>query len=616
MKHIETILVFISLLVCCISCKKDPKNTDPLSSSIASRFVKENDVVSAEMFITCSSSTSIKKVTLLRSFSEDLSGAVEVEAVKEGDAFRATFPVLMDTIYYCQYVVHRYSYEFEKEMEIESDSIYSLSTHGVRLPSVTTKGVKFISQSQALGWGTVTDDCGEAVTQKGICWSLQASPRLNNSYDVDGAGMGDCYVQMKDLASKTHYYARAYAMNKYGISYANNEISFQTKGGDIVVKTLVPSDVTTSSAQLRGEVTLKDTYAVFPYFLIGVTPLTDITVAIWPAIIGNYTSNINTSFNQPFDVIVSDLDYETTYFVRAFVIDKLNNKNDTIFGDVKSFTTNVSSFEPVGELNGSFSVGPDQQVQFSPGNLQYQASTNQWRFARQQWEFVGKNNKNLSSTYHGWIDLFGWGTSSNNHGAVCYQPWSNSSSYSDYYAYGSADYNLNDQTGLADWGSNPIYWGDEVTEGWRTMTSSEWNYLFNTRTTASGIRYAKSQLNIVNGTTTTPINGIVVFPDEWIDNGLVSKPNDPESSFTSNVISVSDWKDKYESKGAVFLPAAGRRSGTYYYQDTNEGCYWSATKYDYRVSHPYFFEDGFGADYLSLGYFGYSVRLVRSTVKK
>lgn len=46
----------------------------------------------------------------------------------------------------------------------------------------------------------------------------------------------------------------------------------------------------------------------------------------------------------------------------------------------------------------------------SPGNLQYQASTGIWRFAEHQYDYIGSGNENISTSYSGWIDLFGWGT--------------------------------------------------------------------------------------------------------------------------------------------------------------------------------------------------------------
>ena len=107
-----------------------------------------------------------------------------------------------------------------------------------------------------------------------------------------------------------------------------------------------------------------------------------------------------------------------------------------------------------GLLNGTFSINEQVQVGFSKGNLQYQASTNTWRFAEEQTDYIGAANSSISSTNSGWIDLFGWGTSGINHGAVCYQPWSTNQNNANYYAYGNGTNNLFNQTGQADWGYN------------------------------------------------------------------------------------------------------------------------------------------------------------------
>ena len=111
---------------------------------------------------------------------------------------------------------------------------------------------------------------------------------------------------------------------------------------------------------------------------------------------------------------------------------------------------------PEGALGGLFSVSEGQQVRFSQGNLQYQASTSTWRFAENQTDCIGDGNANIGDAYDGWIDLFGWGTSGFNHGAVCYQPWSSSQDPHDYCAYGNPNDNLYSQTGQADWGYNAI----------------------------------------------------------------------------------------------------------------------------------------------------------------
>ena len=56
----------------------------------------------------------------------------------------------------------------------------------------------------------------------------------------------------------------------------------------------------------------------------------------------------------------------------------------------------------------AFSVSATKKVRFSQGNLQYQRSTNTWRFAEHQYDCIGDAIINKSPTYPGWIDLFYW----------------------------------------------------------------------------------------------------------------------------------------------------------------------------------------------------------------
>lgn len=194
-------------------------------------------------------------------------------------------------------------------------------------------------------------------------------------------------------------------------------------------------------------------------------------------------------------------------------------------------------------IEKAFSVSENKSVFFAKGNLQYQASTDTWRFAENQWDYVGNENQNISVSYSGWIDLFGWGTGNN--------PTNNSTSGSDYDNY-------------KDWGDNTIYNGDGKV--WYTLTKDEWVYVLNTRTTLSEIRYAQA---IVNG-----INGIILLPDSWKNSyyGLSIG-----AGFSSNIISQSDWCAKFETNGAVFLPAAGNRIGMSVNDVGTFGFYWSAT---------------------------------------
>ena len=265
---------------------------------------------------------------------------------------------------------------------------------------------------------------------------------------------------------------------------------------------------------------------------------------------------------------------------------------------------------PEGAINGLFSVSATQQVYFSRGNLQYKASTAQWRFATNQYDYIGSANSHISSSYSGYIDLFGWGTSGWNCGNTYYRPW-------DYEGNNDAGGRLygpsgrHDLTGdyvNSDWGYyNAISNGGNASHLWRTLTQSEWDYVFNTRSTTSGIRYAKAQV--------ASVNGIILLPDNWSESyySLINI-NNGSANYSSNVINSSSWTNSLQAHGAVFLPAAGNRYGTSVGSVGDVGYYWSASNDGYYYGYAMvLLSDYFsttGSSFIRCQ--GQSVRLVQS----
>ena len=236
---------------------------------------------------------------------------------------------------------------------------------------------------------------------------------------------------------------------------------------------------------------------------------------------------------------------------------------------VRSGTQNTA---PTGAINGKFTINDaGDQVYFSQGNLQYigSASTPYWKFADNQWDILGTTTGQNSSSQNVDRDLFGWGTSGWNNGNTYYRPWdTNNSSGSSYGPPGQ--YNLTGSYANADWGVyNPISNGGNQANQWRTLTRPEWVYIFNTRTTSSGIRYAKANVN--------DMNGVILLPDDWSsDTYSLSNSNTYNASFSSNTISASQW-NTLEQAGAVFLPAAGSRNWASVNDVGSGGYYWSAS---------------------------------------
>lgn len=389
---------------------------------------------------------------------------------------------------------------------------------------------------------------------------------------------------------------------------AVDNVELEKAGGPIVptVTTGAVTNITQNSASCSGDVTSS-----------GNAQATERGIC-WslshnPTILGSHVSS-GAGFGN-FTCNITGLTANATYYVRAYA----SNDVGTSYGNEVSFTT---LSPPPGALPGRFTINDSgTQVYFSKGNLQYQASTKTWRFAEHQWDYMGDANSNISSSYNGWIDLFGWATSGYHDSSdpynVNYQPWSTSTSTVNttynYVGYGPSS-NMSSQslTGTSanyDWGVyNRISNGGNAVNQWRTLTGGswgEWQYLLEYRNTTSGVRYAKAT---VNG-----VSGIILVPDDWsVSTYTLKDTNRDLVSYNSNVISQSDWTSVLEPSGCVFLPAGGGRQGTGILSAGNSGNYWSSTNWgNYRAYELYFHSGGIQMDSYAIRYYGYSVRLVR-----
>ena len=266
----------------------------------------------------------------------------------------------------------------------------------------------------------------------------------------------------------------------------------------------------------------------------------------------------------------------------------------------------IQTQAPPGAVNGVFSISTTEQVWFSQGNLQYigSASTPYWKFADNQWDYLGTTTSQNNTGQNVDRDLFGWGTSGWNCGNTYYYPWDCDNTNGSLYGP-PGNYDLTDNYANSDWGVyNPISNGGSIAGKWYTFSS--WYYLLYNRPTLSGIRFAKAQVNNVNG--------VVLLPDNWSSNYYsLNNTNDNNSNFSSNVIDSSTWTNLLQSHGAVFLPAAGNRSGTGIYYNGNGGYYWSVFAHYNNSSKAislYFNETNINTYSQDNRFLGHSVRLV------
>lgn len=237
----------------------------------------------------------------------------------------------------------------------------------------------------------------------------------------------------------------------------------------------------------------------------------------------------------------------------------------------------------------AFSVSADNKVTFSMGNLQYHPANDEWRFAESQLDYIGNANNNISNSYNGWIDLFGWSTNSTHFGV------SISDKSKDY--YGS----------FIDWGTNKI--GNDASNTWRTLTYSEWFYLFYERACADLL----CGIAQVNG-----VNGIILLPDNWTcPNAITFKSgfynrDGKECYAIYQSFTIEQWSI-LEKAGAIFLPATGYRIGTEVSYVQDFGYYWSSTESAKNGATVHYLATGAAKVYMLhlIPNYGISVRLVK-----
>lgn len=236
--------------------------------------------------------------------------------------------------------------------------------------------------------------------------------------------------------------------------------------------------------------------------------------------------------DQSFSTEISKLSSMTQYYYCAYA--KVNG--NTVYGDVETFSTNG---------NSAFSVGDGKYVRFSKGNLQYQPSTQKWRFAEHQYDVYGRSAEdNIGSS--GWMDRFAWGT-------------------------GNDPMFVGGKTYFTDWGNNQI--GNDSPYTWRTLTEDEWEYLLSDRLNSQALLGLAKVNNI---------EGLILLSDNFESPKGLAFNSGNKDGFQTNVYTASEW-EKMERAGAIFFPEHCW-SATFLGKDSNTPAYAACLYFDkYRV---------------------------------
>lgn len=194
---------------------------------------------------------------------------------------------------------------------------------------VETRKTTLTDTSSGIGGGTVINNGGYPVTERGVCWSISL-PTTNNLRSIDGSGIGSFESELGLLKADQVYFVRAYAINEKGVGYGGLDSVYTNTGVLPFIRTAGATEIRANKAILNGRIGFDGIEQADKYgFCYSTSPNPDTSDIV-------VFSNVNgTKFTKE---IFNITDF-TPYYVRAFCI----NQDDINYGNQVSFVTQAKT---------------------------------------------------------------------------------------------------------------------------------------------------------------------------------------------------------------------------------------------------------------------------------
>lgn len=209
------------------------------------------------------------------------------------------------------------------------------------MATVITKEITSITSVSAKVIGSVTDDGGVDVISRGVCWSTNVDPTIDNAMSMGASsGIGNFECEIKGLEPNTTYYVKAYATNSVGISYGEQK-EFVTLEKEYLIEVITNeiSNVTQTTAQCGGNIKYEGEETIEARGVCWSTspePTIDDFCTVDGSGVGGFISNM------------TGLTDNTLYYVKAYA-----KVNDVVtYGEQKTFTTVKDIYAPDGNIGG------------------------------------------------------------------------------------------------------------------------------------------------------------------------------------------------------------------------------------------------------------------------
>ena len=330
MKKSTLIYAFLLILTTIVvSCKKDTevnKDTFKIENEKVEALTQSVKITGTYAYLGA-----IDGITLELGRQADLMDGDAYRTLLEGTDFSVEVKNLRtNTTYY-----YRYSVDYGGKSPYRTE-IKTFKTEEYNLPEVKSKEVVSVGVNRAEVSGEVlSDGGGDAVTLRGICWSMSHNPSVGDEYANAGEGIGTFTCELTNLQPEKTYYARAFAGNSKGVSYGE-ELTFLTlaAGSLAEVHTLGISGNAGLQATVNGEVTLEGTSAVLER---GVCYGKE----HYPT-----TNGLHVSAGLgvgAFSCQLTNLEANATYYVRAYAVNGLG----VSYGEEMNFVAMTETTVPV-----------------------------------------------------------------------------------------------------------------------------------------------------------------------------------------------------------------------------------------------------------------------------
>ncbi len=224
------------------------------------------------------------------------------------------------------YFVRAYAINTSGTAYSSNEIEFTVSAQQSQVSTQTIENID-IATGEATFVGSVTSEGIPPYTERGFVYSTHSNPTIENNKIIEnGTGTGTYKALATGLSPNTTYYVKAYVIQN-GKTFYGNSINFSTTSTATALNTSAVNNIGVTSATFNAIITEEGNP---PYsekgfcYRAGYTPtISNNKIAVQGNGTGNYSIDVN------------GLEYNTTYYVRAYAI----QNGEVIYGNAVNFTT-------------------------------------------------------------------------------------------------------------------------------------------------------------------------------------------------------------------------------------------------------------------------------------